>query len=234
MIMMNNEADVDAVGTRERAVRHADGLLVAGGYAAMSLEAVAHAVGIRKASLYHHFPRGKDQLFVAVVERRTAPDGAAVSGATAELPDTFARLRAIARHFNEVAQTRPYHALNDMAAHLPEQHRDFVHRLIDERVMAPVRAVIVEGVRSKELRRCDPDLAARAFVMLMASLGKIDKDDPRRASLPEFIVTLFADGLRASSGDDRSANGRRAAPRERGPSGRASPRGANPGRRRPG
>ena len=133
-----------------------------------------------------------------------------------------------------MAQTRPYHALNDMAAHLPEQHRDFVHRLIDERVMAPVRAVIVEGVRSKELRRCDPDLAARAFVMLMASLGKIDKDDPRRASLPEFIVTLFADGLRASSGDDRSANGRRAAPRERGPSGRASPRGANPGRRRPG
>src|SRR5215212_1280824 len=120
---MENTETVSPTGTRERAVEQADALLLAGGYAAMSLEAVAQAVGIRKASLYHHFPRGKDELFVAVVERRTALDGASVSAAIAILPDTFARLRAIARHFNEVARSRPYHALNEMAAHLPEQHR---------------------------------------------------------------------------------------------------------------
>jgi AcrR family transcriptional regulator len=199
--MMENTQTASATTTRERAVEQADALLLAGGYQAMSLEAVAQAVGIRKASLYHHFPRGKDELFVAVVERRTELDGASVSAAVAALPDTFARLLAIARHFNEVARTRPYHALNEMASHLPEQHRDFVHRLIDERVMAPVRAVIVEGVRSRDLRRCDPELATRAFVMLMASLGKLANGDPRRARMPDFIVGLFADGLRAKAGD---------------------------------
>ena len=152
----------------------------------MSLDAVAQAVGIRKASLYHHFPGGKDELFVAVVERRTAEDGERVSQAIAGLPDTFARLRAISHYFNSVAERRPYHALRDMAAHLPEQHRDWVLKLVDERVMAPVRAVIDEGMRRRELKRCDPELAALAFVTLMASMGKIAADDPRRARVVGF------------------------------------------------
>lgn len=190
--------NTETTTTRERAVQQADALLTSGGYAAMSLEAVAQAIGIRKPSLYHHFPRGKDELFIAVVERRTALDGALMAQAITGVPDTFAQLRAIALHFNEVAQARPYHALIDMTAHLPEQHRAFVHRLIDERVMVPVRAVIAEGVARGELRRCDPDLAALAFVMLMASLGKVTSADPRRAALPDFIVEVFADGLRGS------------------------------------
>ena len=36
----------DAIGTRERAVQEADALLTSGGYAAVSLKAVAQAIGI--------------------------------------------------------------------------------------------------------------------------------------------------------------------------------------------
>ena len=201
---MENTDPSTLPGTRERAIEQADGLLTQGGYAAMSLEAVAQAIGIRKPSLYHHFPGGKDELFIAVVERRTVLDGTLLAQAVAGLPDTFTRLRAIAAHFNQVAQTRPYHALNDMAAHLPEQHRGFVQRLIDERVAAPVRAVIQQGIARGELRRCDPELAALAFLMLMASLGKIANTDPRRAALPGFIVDVFADGLRRGGPEPRA------------------------------
>ena len=191
--------NTETPGTRERAVAEADKLLTAGGYAAMSLEAVAQAIGIRKPSLYHHFPRGKDELFMAVVERRTALDGELMARAIAGNPETFARLRAIARHFNEVAQTRPYHALIDMASHLPGQHRDLVRGLIEQRVMAPVCAVFADGVQRGELQPCDPELAALGFVMLMASMGKLGHADPRRAALPDFIVDVFADGLRAGA-----------------------------------
>jgi len=190
------ERPVEASSTRERAVEEADALLVAGGYKAMSLDAVAQAIGIRKASLYHHFPGGKDELFIAVVEHRTAEDGQRLREVIADLPDTFARLRAISHYFNSVAERRPYHALKDMAAHLPEQHRAWVLKIVDERVLAPVRAVIDAGVRHRELRRCDPELAALAFVTLMASMGKIATDDPRRAALSDFIVDVYADGLR--------------------------------------
>ena len=183
--------------TQDRAVAAAEALLMAGGYSAMSLDAVAQAIGIRKPSLYHHFPGGKDELFMAVVERRTKEDGRCVAEAISKGTDTFSRLLAIARHFNAVAVTRPYHALNDMAAHLPDQHRDFVRQLIADRVLAPVRAVIIEGMKAGELRKCDPEIAALTFVMLMASLGKLPSDHPGRAGLPGFIVDLFADGLRA-------------------------------------
>ena len=207
---MENTDPSTALGTRERAIEQADRLLTQGGYAAMSLEAVAQAIGIRKPSLYHHFPRGKDELFIAVVERRTVLDGMLLARAIEGLPDTFARLRAIAVHFNEVAQTRPYHALIDMAAHLPEQHRDLVRRLIEARVMAPVRDVFAAGVASGDLRHCDPELAALGFVMLMASMGKVGKADPRRAALPDFIVDVFADGLRGSATTSRARRPRSA------------------------
>jgi AcrR family transcriptional regulator len=185
--------------TQDRAVEEAEVLLMAGGYGGMSLEAVAQAIGIRKPSLYHHFPGGKDELFVAVVERRTAEDGQRVTEAIKKGTDTFSRLLEIARYFNIVAATRPYHALNDMAAHLPEHHRQLVRQLIAERVMAPVRSVIIEGMNGGELRKSDPELAALTFVMLMASLGKLTPRDPRRTTLPGFIVEVFAEGLRAQT-----------------------------------
>ena len=59
-----------------------------------------------------------------------------------------------------------------------------------------MRAVIDEGMRRRELKRCDAELAALAFVTLMASMGKIAADDPRRAALSDFIVDVYADGLR--------------------------------------
>jgi len=160
---------------RERAVEEADAPLTAGGYAAMSLEAVAQVIGIRKPGLYYHFPRGKDELFIAVVERRTALDGAP-GGADPALP-------------------RP----DRHGGHLPEQHRDFVRRLIDERVMGPVCGFSAEGVARGELRPCDPQLAALGFVMLMASMGKIGNADPRRKALPDLIIDVFADGLRGGT-----------------------------------
>src|SRR5207244_13414824 len=134
-----------------RAGEAAEKLLMAGGYGGMSLDAVAQAIGIRKPSLYHHFPGGKNELFIAVVERRTAEDGQRVADAIAKGRDTFSRLLAMARYFNVIAVTRPYHALLDMAAHLPEQHSQLVRGLIDERVTAPVRAVIADGIRTGEL-----------------------------------------------------------------------------------
>src|SRR5439155_377836 len=88
---------------------------------------------------------GKDELFIAVVERRTAEDGQRVAAAIAKGRDTFSRLLAMARYFNVIAVTRPYHALLDMAAHLPEQNSQRVRGLIDERVTAPVRAVTADG-----------------------------------------------------------------------------------------
>jgi AcrR family transcriptional regulator len=65
---------IHTVGTNQHVGR--DGILDAAedlfrekGYTSVTLADVARAVGIRKPSLYYHFPDGKEQLFVAVQER---------------------------------------------------------------------------------------------------------------------------------------------------------------------
>lgn len=59
---MNSEA-------RERVLQVAEKLFAERGYTAVTLKDIAAELGMRHASLYHHVPGGKEQLFIEVTER---------------------------------------------------------------------------------------------------------------------------------------------------------------------
>src|SRR5689334_368038 len=59
----------DSSAARERVLNMAEAMFRERGYAAVSLNDLAVALGIRKASLYHHAPGGKETLYVEVMER---------------------------------------------------------------------------------------------------------------------------------------------------------------------
>jgi AcrR family transcriptional regulator len=65
------------ISPRERLVTAADQLFMERGYKSVTLRDIADAVGIKHASIYHHVPGGKKQLFIEVVERtfQTHHDG---------------------------------------------------------------------------------------------------------------------------------------------------------------
>lgn len=74
------------VETRTRVVRAASHLMLTHSYLGLNLQELADEVGIRKASLYHHFP-SKQAVGVAVIEdatRRFALWTDALAGETAE------------------------------------------------------------------------------------------------------------------------------------------------------
>lgn len=54
---------------RERVLEAAERLFAERGYTAVTIKDIAAAAGIHHASLYHHAPQGKSQLFVEVTER---------------------------------------------------------------------------------------------------------------------------------------------------------------------
>ncbi len=54
---------------RERVLLVAERLFSERGYSSVTLRDIANELGIRQASLYHHVPGGKEQLFVEVTER---------------------------------------------------------------------------------------------------------------------------------------------------------------------
>ncbi|MCB0036595.1 MAG: TetR/AcrR family transcriptional regulator [Anaerolineales bacterium] len=55
--------------TREKIMDTAERLFMTRGYKSVRLRDIAEAVGMRHASLYYYVPKGKEQLFVAVVRR---------------------------------------------------------------------------------------------------------------------------------------------------------------------
>ena len=58
--------------TRERIMDVAENLFMTRGYSAVRLRDIADEVGMKHASLYYYVPKGKEQLFVAVVRRSMA------------------------------------------------------------------------------------------------------------------------------------------------------------------
>ena len=60
--MQNSEA-------RERVLQAAELLFTERGYTSVTVKDIAHAAGIHHASIYHHAPGGKEQLYVDVTER---------------------------------------------------------------------------------------------------------------------------------------------------------------------
>jgi AcrR family transcriptional regulator len=84
---------------RERVLAVAEELFSERGYAAVTLRDIADALGIRQASLYHHVPGGKEELFVEVTERGLARHQASLERVISEAdPDSLKdQLRAAAR-----------------------------------------------------------------------------------------------------------------------------------------
>lgn len=66
--MMNNNSSENSV-SRERLLTMAEKLFSQKGYHSVTLRDIAAETGIRQASLYHHAPGGKEELFIEVMER---------------------------------------------------------------------------------------------------------------------------------------------------------------------
>jgi TetR/AcrR family transcriptional repressor of nem operon len=77
---------VEATDTRERILDSAQELIQRLGANAISYQHISDAVGVRKASIHHHF-RSKDDLIEALIRRYTAWFGGVVEGIlAADLP----------------------------------------------------------------------------------------------------------------------------------------------------
>lgn len=138
------------------------------GFQAITLTDVARAVGIRKPSLYYHFPEGKEQLFVAVQERMFRRIGdqlqQVVDGAPPSLDDRF---RYAARWF---FQRPPLFLLamihHDMPA-LQEENRKSLTAMSYGVIMRPLVEAVQTAVEAGEIRPINPHVVAGGFISLL-------------------------------------------------------------------
>ncbi|MBE3002432.1 TetR/AcrR family transcriptional regulator [Nocardiopsis sp. HNM0947] len=184
--------------TRARALQVYAEHFAAHGYRGTSLDAVAREVGVRKPSLYHHFPGGKETLHAEVALAAIESRGADLARALEVEGDLAAQLRAVITE----AVADPTGATTSFEQHLfdslPELDpgaRERITQAYTRRLLEPMTERFARAVREGELAGREPGVLCNAFLHLARAVDMMG--DPGPAA--EELVGLFLDGARAGA-----------------------------------
>jgi AcrR family transcriptional regulator len=163
---------------KERVLAAAEQLFAERGYTAVTVKDIAAAVGIRHASLYHHFPGGKEELYMEVMERHFKHHAVGLQQVLAQAePHLRAQLQAAA--FWLLSQPpldliRLTHS--DLPALPPEQANRLSH-LAFQSLLIPLFLTFRQARERGEIEHHNLNLVAGAFLGMIESLYAIPRDN---------------------------------------------------------
>ncbi|MEZ4861841.1 MAG: TetR/AcrR family transcriptional regulator [Caldilineaceae bacterium] len=200
-----NPSDTNPSDARQRVLDVAEELFMAHGYTAVTLRDIADALGIRQASLYYHFPEGKEQLFAAVAIRTFMRHRTGMEAACATTTGLRAQLRAVAAWF---AAQPPLNLLGMLHADMPAlnaEQRTQLGRIAYDAMFTPLRQIFHAAYQQGEIRYAHPDLLAGCFLTLMDGLNHAEHQAgaPPRVVMAEEVIAIMLDGLRPRSASDQ-------------------------------
>jgi AcrR family transcriptional regulator len=180
--------------TKTRALEAADGLLHQYGYLGVSMDAVAERIGIRKASLYHHFPGGKDEMMLTIAQHLIEVDANGFQHAIESHQSARHQLEAMAGFiFSDRRQTD--RVLRDAMRFMPEEHQKSISEGFFQHLFSRVHSTFERGVSTGEFRAHDTELSAWAFLGLISELN--GEHNAARPDLAARVVGMLIDGLHA-------------------------------------
>ncbi len=190
--------EVELTDAKQRVLDAAEEMFMEHGYAAITLRDLAERLDIRQASLYYHFPDGKEQLYVEMAERafQTHSEGMRRVMAAAG-NDLRSHLLAIADWF---AQHRPINVIGMMYADLPALSRERAQRLAQtayEALFFPLRDAFVEAQRRGEVRDINPEMLAGFYLALMDGItfSQTQPVSVGRAEMAEAAIDMVLHGI---------------------------------------
>lgn len=187
-------------GATRRVLEVAERLFMERGYAAVTLRDVADALGMRQASLYYHFPEGKEQLYQAVMERVFARHCAGMSAAIqAARPRLRDQLQAVADWFGTQGAIN---FLGMMYADLPALSPAGAQRVSQSAfgaMFGPLHTIFADAQARGEARPHHPDLMAGFYIALLDGItfSLTQQNHLPREVLTREAVALMLHGLSA-------------------------------------
>lgn len=198
----------EASDAKQRVLDVAEALFMRQGYAAITLRDIADSLGMRQASLYYHFPKGKEQLYVEMAERFFGRNRQGLEDAIhATPPDVAAQLHAAADWF---ATQPPMNLSSMMHADMPAlQAENAAHlgRAAYDAMFVPLRTIFIQGATRGETRAVNPDVMAGSFLAILDGIQFSGQrpDTPSRASMLDDVISVMLDGLRKRNRENDSA-----------------------------
>jgi AcrR family transcriptional regulator len=195
-------ATPEATG-RQRILRAARALFTANGYATVSMQQIADAAAVNKATLYHHF-RDKEDLFVAVMIEEFARTTADVAAVIAKGVTLREQLTQVAEYLFVARQSDFGRLSADLHDHLSEQRRaEMMSRCAPP--WEHIRTAIDRAITRGEVEADDTELVARLFFAMVGSQlwwRKFTAGRPAPdARLAATIVDLLLDGIGTRGGN---------------------------------
>jgi len=161
---------------------------------AVSMEEIASAAGIGRATLYRYFPN-RDELLSAMAAASVQELAARIEQANLEAVPFEEGLARLARGIIAIGSKYKYIALSGHSAQLAETYPDFEGKVIE-----PVRALFRRAIAQGSLREdLTPDVLMDLFSGLIR--GALDATAAGRRGVEESAAaatTLFLYGARAS------------------------------------
>ena len=189
---------------RARIVRAAYPLFAEQGYSSVSMQEIADAVSLNKATLYHHF-HNKDDLFLAVVRMAMSRLYEQIQGFMREGGTAADQLTRVAVQVFQDSQSEFGRLMTDARIHLsPDQQQMLVERCSDP--WSLYEQIVAAASQNGEIPNVDPILVTTMFAGLLQGqtwslkTGRIQPPlDHERARL--LVDTLFG-GLNAVFSDN--------------------------------
>lgn len=160
---MVTKVDLRTNDTRKRVIEEAKRLYLTGGYNHLSMDEISKILGLKRPTLYYHFPNGKEQLLVETIQAFISELITVWREAIADGHNTHSRLRNILDTVTDYP--------------LPENKRTFLVELwqLGEEVRTTVKqsyqqiftllsGVFEEGIEKGELRPVEMELAIQSFL----------------------------------------------------------------------
>ncbi len=201
---MTVKTDLRTNDTKERIVQEAQRLYQVGGYNYMGLDKIAETLNIKRPALYHHFPDGKEQLLVAMVESFTREKAAQWQAAIEAGYNARSRFKYMLLSIIKMPLLDMKRFMCVEAAQLQPQTRMVIHETFQQ-LFNLVQGVFQEGIERGELRPVEMNLAFFTFMGLCEQVETIMLMDNQTLEaacwldspevLVEQMLNLWLDGL---------------------------------------
>jgi AcrR family transcriptional regulator len=184
-VLTHERAAIDPAApptSRQRILKTARDLFVGRGYMGVSMQQIADATGLRKASLYHHF-RSKEALLADVIALEM--DQLLLELEAAQLVDRpiAEQLEQLALlNYRRFAQPEIYQLAHDFFRYVPESEHEEVHKRLRD-MEALFAGIFSQAMANGELEPIDPSHAATMYFHMMMALTN-DPNDYRSTPAP--------------------------------------------------
>ncbi|MEM8531992.1 MAG: TetR/AcrR family transcriptional regulator [Chloroflexota bacterium] len=184
--------------SRERVLDAAEVLFMEGGYAAIKIKHIAHHLKMKESSLYYHFPKGKQQLYVAVMRRNLQRHKIGIEQAIREAGDDWVeQLRAVAYWL--ISQP-PIDVMRMNKADLPAIEPDVAEEITEYAYQAlnlQIREILDRGAASGEAVVPDNELLAGVFISMISTLDiiKTEWNEKTKHEMADVLIQTWINGL---------------------------------------